>query len=186
MWWRQMEDAGGAERLQVETANPWLSCAQHAREGPPSRRHALVSNLRHTKDPLAWRGSLTEGSLTEQNLGDKSRRSVWQVGGWGVVGGIAWGTNLVEGAPRRRSLPSLIAPMPANAGASVLLAALGRWRWRDFLRDGWPCCARPHAPPGRAAGGRAPSDAALLAPIASPRSGRPGARPGRAAHPVRK
>ena len=181
-----MDDAGGAERLQVKTPPLRLPYAQRARGGLPSRRHALVSNLRHTKDPLAWRGSLTEGSLMEQNLGDKSGRSVWQVGGWGVVGGIAWGTNLVEGAPRRRSLPSLIAPMPANAGASVLLAALGRWRWRDFLRDGWPCCARPLAPPGRAAGGRGPSDAALLAPIASPRSGRPGARPGRAAHPVRK
>ena len=92
------EDAGGAERLQVETANPWLPCAQHAREGLPSRRHALVSNLRHTKDPLAWRGSLTEGSLTEQNLGDKSRRSVWQAGVWAVAGRIAWGANLMEGA----------------------------------------------------------------------------------------
>ena len=58
------EDAGGAERLQFETPTLRLPYAQHAREGLPSRRHALVSNLRHTKDPLAWRGSLTEGSLT--------------------------------------------------------------------------------------------------------------------------
>jgi len=49
MWRRQMEDAGGAERLQVETANPWLSCAQQARGDLPGRRHALASNLRHTK-----------------------------------------------------------------------------------------------------------------------------------------
>ena len=49
MWRRQMEDAGGAERLQVETANPWLPCAQQARGDLPGRRHALASNLRHTK-----------------------------------------------------------------------------------------------------------------------------------------
>ena len=58
-----MEDAGGAERLQVKTPPLRLPYAQRARGGLPSRRHALVSNLRHTKDPLAWRGSLTEGSL---------------------------------------------------------------------------------------------------------------------------
>ena len=49
MWRRQLEDAGGAERLQVETANPWLPCAQQARGDLPGQRHALASNLRHTK-----------------------------------------------------------------------------------------------------------------------------------------
>ena len=163
------EVSGGHRSAAATGRGPWRArCAAHA---PDAATKPVDEADRFPALSAESGGQMSSASAARGRAGRGGR--------------LASGTNLVEGGPQHRSSALLLAPKHANPGAPHPLSGQGRWRSCRLLRDGWPRCARQLTLPGLSAAGRGPSGGAHVAPIASPRRGRPGARPGRAAAAIR-
>ena len=163
------EVSGGHRSAAATGRSPWWArCAAHA---PDAATKPVDEADRFPAVSAESGGQMSSASVAGGRAGRGGR--------------LSSGTNLVEGDPWHRSSALLLAPTPANPGAPTASLGAGPLALESVCCARKACCARQLTLPGLSAAGRGPSGGAHVAPIASPRRGRPGARPGRAAAAIR-